>query len=669
MKFTNLQGQTLDVNSPDNSMPTEAELDQMFAIRYGNPSIGNQGINYIAQHPFRSISQPLAQTLTGKSFQKRGIDYVKNRPLPAVPNERPLNADRYINEVKNKTFKDVAVMGMLGSTADIATTPASYVPIPGLNQLGKIPVGSTNVGRIASNIAVKNPLTSTGREAIGKSVQELQRMESALQQSGRLSSRGIYPQAYKENIENQIFKYFISAINPNLRKFKGTKGLQQYKNDVVETVKTINDYSSALQLKNPETEQISNLPTQGRNIIDFIRHKNDPNNKILFAQALEQTKKNIWKSTSAMSRDAGGQGVTVNIPEIINPMLNNFINSPKANTYLKSLVRKAVSLKESYKSRTAVSPDEIEDDLKFINQEIGKHWNGRDVNAVNFYSSISKKLRETVDDSIENTLSRGGWQDGRNKYRALKNVENDIMRSAAKTALKGDATMGDKLLDTFAGEELVRSLWRLDPKILTNSAAIKSYQILRGHLSSPDRRISEMFNLIKKSSTGPLINNKPINFNQIERPFPFPNGPASVRSPIQAQRLLPFNRPLGLPSPRNVPYHPTGQRGGEISIILPYQSSGKTIQMPEIPKSVQDLMHREALKNELEMFKKSSYRSQIEKTGGEARQKKIEEEIRKIDHKELIRALNRAIKNKKNLQKRLFHINKGTNTQTNKLQQ
>ena len=593
LNFKNPQGQTLTVNSPDGSMPTERELDQMFSIKYGEPSVASQGISYVGQHPFKTALQPISKTITGRSTQERIFE----------PKAVQLAS-------QGKPFQSYFT-GLAGDIESLAEAPISYVPIPGAGLAGKIPVGSTNVGRIASNIAVRNPFSAAGRQAMGKSVQELQRLESALQQSGKLSSRGIYQQAYKEGIANKVFRTFVAAINPNLRKFKNTKDLQQYKNDVFETVKTINDYSPALQLKNPETEQVSNLPTQGRNIIEFVTHRNDPNNKILFAQALEQTKRELWKRSSNMSREVTGQGVTINASKGVNPILDGFIKSPQINTYRKDLVREAVSLKESYKQKTGLSPEDIENDLKFINQEIGKYWNGKDVNAVNFYSAISKSLRENVDNAIENALGRSGWQEGRNKYRALKNIESDIMRSAARTALKGDATMGDKLLDTFAGEELVRSLWKLDPNILTNAAAIKSFQILRGHLRSPDKRIADMFNLVKKSSAGPLIKNRIQNISQPARPFPFPSGPRLLRQPTPILPLLPYNRPLGLPSPRDVPYNPSGFPINPKPKIPPYSQSGPTIygQMgtqAEIAKT-RRLAEAKKLKDALTKFSGSPY--------------------------------------------------------------
>lgn len=55
MKFTDPQGRTLDVNSPDGSMPSEGELDQMFSMKYGGQK---QAVPQIPQQATPQPTQP-----------------------------------------------------------------------------------------------------------------------------------------------------------------------------------------------------------------------------------------------------------------------------------------------------------------------------------------------------------------------------------------------------------------------------------------------------------------------------------------------------------------------------------------------------------------------------------------------------------------------------------
>ena len=118
MKFTNPQGQTLDVNSSDGSIPSERELDQMFSIKYGQsqkPSayseygapfahalsliagdipkaIGSRDISPAGQEAYRTL-YPEQQTGLGKALR-----FATSAPAFAVglPGKAALGAGRLL---------------------------------------------------------------------------------------------------------------------------------------------------------------------------------------------------------------------------------------------------------------------------------------------------------------------------------------------------------------------------------------------------------------------------------------------------------------------------------------------------------------------------------------------------------------------------------------------
>lgn len=103
----------------------------------------NSAIQNIQQHPVKAVFSPLAETLSGKSFENRAFEATK--PLEINPND-PFSYWSAV--VKN------AGSGMVGAAADIATTPASYIPIPGAKLLGKIPIRGTTLGKIAMRVPI-----------------------------------------------------------------------------------------------------------------------------------------------------------------------------------------------------------------------------------------------------------------------------------------------------------------------------------------------------------------------------------------------------------------------------------------------------------------------------------------------------------------------------------
>ncbi len=125
-------------------------------------------LQYIKEHPFKSILQPVPVTLGGKSpyekiMEKFGQKQGGEQWMPA-----------YLRAV---------AAGITGDVANIATTPSTYIPIPLGKVLGKIPIAGTTLGEIAKTIPV-------GRGFMGKAT-ELGRYEQALKMMSPLSSRGI----------------------------------------------------------------------------------------------------------------------------------------------------------------------------------------------------------------------------------------------------------------------------------------------------------------------------------------------------------------------------------------------------------------------------------------------------------------------------------------------
>ena len=119
----------------------------------------------LSKKAFEAVTQPLPKTLGMKS-----------------PSEftEPTSARLAFEGKPVQSF----LSGLMGDTANIATTPLTYVPIPGAKLLGKIPLMGTTVGRIA-----KLPV---GKGFV-ESAKELGRLEQTLKATTPLSSRGVSP--------------------------------------------------------------------------------------------------------------------------------------------------------------------------------------------------------------------------------------------------------------------------------------------------------------------------------------------------------------------------------------------------------------------------------------------------------------------------------------------
>lgn len=124
----------------------------------------------IKEHPFKAILEPLPKTLGGRA------------PGEVLKAYEQKKLDKAALEGKTNWFDEYgrsAVTGMLGDVADMATSPATYVPIP----IGKIPLAGTTVGEVAKTIPV-------GKGFV-EGVKELGRYEQTLKKIMPFSASGV----------------------------------------------------------------------------------------------------------------------------------------------------------------------------------------------------------------------------------------------------------------------------------------------------------------------------------------------------------------------------------------------------------------------------------------------------------------------------------------------
>lgn len=170
-QFTDPKGRTLQVDSPTDSPPSEQDLDQMFALKYGKDF---DAVQNIVEHPIKSAFSPLSQTLTGKTLQERAIE--KTTPTYIKPGD----FGDYLSKVLSN-----AGAGIAGQLADIATTPASYIPLPLGKVVGSIPFRGTTVGKIAKKVPIS--------QILNKDVKEIIRYQDALKNLPSSVSKSLKP--------------------------------------------------------------------------------------------------------------------------------------------------------------------------------------------------------------------------------------------------------------------------------------------------------------------------------------------------------------------------------------------------------------------------------------------------------------------------------------------
>ncbi len=133
-----------------------------------------------ASKVFNAVTQPLSKTLGNRTAQETLLDenpaFIRN----------PQSKFEY-----GKEFAKQFGLGMLGDVVDIAQTPATYIPLPVGKILGKIPLGKTTLGELATRPlgnTTKKIMAQTQKEVFGATVSPEQKIITALEEAQPLRS-------------------------------------------------------------------------------------------------------------------------------------------------------------------------------------------------------------------------------------------------------------------------------------------------------------------------------------------------------------------------------------------------------------------------------------------------------------------------------------------------
>lgn len=455
------------------------------------PSVASEGFNFFKDHPFKAMFQGIGQTMTGQTYANKMQDAVQ-QDIPQAT-QKPFDsniAPAQANEGNVIAAKTAA--GTYGGVVDAATAPVNAV-MPDVGALaGKIPVGATNIGRVASNIAV-------GKE-FPQGVADMQALDSKLgnldtSASGKAvdtSSRGITNPTVNPAANQAILNAYNAIVQPTQGKFTSPAKLNSYNTQAVSAMKTINDWSDITGV-NLTNKSMGMVPTSNRS--DLL-------------DAVQKTKQAIWDNVDSTAKNASMAGATVDMGKVAGDIIAPLLQNPSILRQRPDLIPFLNSTLKTYSDSGNISIDEAQSDLKILNDDIGKYMrssnpNDASVGAVKL--AISQNMRGQMDIAIEDHLGQTGYQQLRNQYGALSSVESDITKAAARQA-KGPTGLAHPMLDVMSGVDVGKALINAvsgNPVGAAKEAGLAGiYQAVKGgidYMRSPDVKIAGMFNNINRN--------------------------------------------------------------------------------------------------------------------------------------------------------------------------
>lgn len=221
-----------------------------------------------------------------------------------------------------------------------------------------------------------------------------------------------------------------------------------------------------------------------------------------FNQAIEQTKTNIFEQYDALTKEAGGKGIQVDLTPIARELKQVFKNrvlkdrSPETIKYAQKQM-KVLTGREKYTpavaGRKKYSAIETQEWIKDANASLKEYYanpNRATKGRAYIDAFIANHMREALGKAIESATG-GEYVALKKKYGNLKAIEQEVNKSALRQETKSGALVD--LSNIYTNTQLIRGLFKADPASLAAGAGGKATAALLRKLNDPNRIVKNMF--------------------------------------------------------------------------------------------------------------------------------------------------------------------------------
>ena len=275
---------------------------------------------------------------------------------------------------------------------------------------------------------------------------------------------------------------------------------QQYAKKAESAVKSIIENKQNLKLTDPYGDPSPGLPK----------------NLNQFSQAIEQTKRDVFKQYDTIAKQAGQKGAVVNLDTVIKE-LRSFANSnhiklasPGSSKYALDLAERFSTQRAGISSETLggtkigmvsrkLTTEETQDLIAVLNdglQAFYKNPSYHTAKRAYVDQMVANSLRKNLDNVILKATGEN-YQVLKTKYGSLKSIEKEVNHRAVVDARKNPKGLLD-FSDVFTGYHAAKGILSLDPSTIGAAATGKSVAWLYRIKNNPNRIVKSMFKDVDK---------------------------------------------------------------------------------------------------------------------------------------------------------------------------
>lgn len=362
---------------------------------------------------------------------------------------------------------------------DLAKTAYGQIPEDVRNDLGNM-AGVANIVPLAMGAKASTPIA---KEAIniGQDVANLARWTN--------------PASLDTQIGGIVEKNINKAIRPTVVGKRNATQIQNFYDNANTAVKSIVENKNNLNLSD----------------VDDITH-GVPKNLTQFSEAIDQTKKNVFRQYDDMKLAAGEAGAQVDLAPVVKE-LEGVIKNPVLNDLHPDIVNYAAQRMEALSARGTYTTSEAQDAITHLNKSLESFYKNpsyETANRAGVDAIIANNLRKAQDLVIENTAGEG-YQGLKNTYGALKSIEKEVAQRAIVDARRNAKGLID-LTDIYTSGELVGGLLTMNPAMMTKGTIGLGIRKMHNVLNNPNRYVDKMFSgvdkLMEKEATPVVMKSK-----------------------------------------------------------------------------------------------------------------------------------------------------------------
>lgn len=292
-----------------------------------------------------------------------------------------------------------------------------------------------------------------------------------------------------ETLFRDITSQFNQAIKPTVVGKSNSTAVTKYGEQTMDALKAVAD-NKDLKFIDESGQIVSRTPQTLGELPD----------------AISQTKANIYKQYNDLAKQAGGQGVQLNL-NTIGSELDPIINSKSLAISNPSTIEYAAGIKDRLSKAGSIDAETAEEVIKNYNDNLKafyKNPNYDTASKVGVDALVANKMRSQLDSLIEGATGKE-YQSLKNLYGSLKAIEKDVIKRSIVNDRKQPVGLMD-YADIFSAGDLLTGLATMNPAMFAKGAVQKGIKEYLKHLNNPDTAIKGIFKKLENYRVTPITN-------------------------------------------------------------------------------------------------------------------------------------------------------------------